>query len=117
MAGANGRSKRSQRQAGPIVDKRALLERVSHDLRNELGGIVFMAGHLAGSVTDDDVGRRVGKSATSIKRMAIRMGGLLEQLLDVAGFEVGLLVGGAIDRPPTLGVVRSPATATEARRR
>jgi nitrogen-specific signal transduction histidine kinase len=50
---------------------------ISHDLRNELGGIVFVVGHLIKTVADDEVLR----SATVIKEAAAKMARLLDELL------------------------------------
>jgi hypothetical protein len=66
------------------------IRRLSHDLRNELGGIALVAHHLSGNVTGDDFGRKVFKSATDIRQMALRMGQLLEELMDVVQFRADL---------------------------
>ena len=66
------------------------IRRLSHDLRNELGGIAFVADHLSGNVTDDDFGRKVFKSATDIRQMALRIGHLLEELVDFVKVQADL---------------------------
>ena len=50
---------------------------IGHDLRNELGGIIFTVGHLMKTVADDEVLR----SATVIKEATAKMARLLNELL------------------------------------
>jgi signal transduction histidine kinase len=76
--------------ADEIVAKRDdFLGMVSHDLRNELGGITLGVSRLIQTVSDDDSGRKVFKTATTIQRSALRMNRLIADLLDVVSIEAG----------------------------
>ena len=88
MARKGAGPKRGDGRASRIAyEKIDPIRRLSHDLRNELGGIAFVADHLSGNVTGDDFGRKVFKSATDIRQMALRMGQLLEELVDFVKFQ------------------------------
>lgn len=54
---------------------------LGHELRNELGGIIFAVGHLMQTAADDEVGQNVLRSATAIKEMTDKMSRLLNELL------------------------------------
>lgn len=62
---------------------------VSHDLRNELSGIALSAAQIVGTISDDEAGRRVFRSATNIQRITLRMSRLIGDLLDVVSIQVG----------------------------
>jgi signal transduction histidine kinase len=65
---------------------------VSHDLRNELGGISMNIAQIIQRAPDDDAGRRIFRSATNIQRITVRMSRLIGDLLDVASIEAGKLM-------------------------
>jgi signal transduction histidine kinase len=76
--------------AEEIVAKRDhFLGMVSHDLRNELGGIALSAARLLASAPNDDIGQKVFRTATNIQRITLRMSRLIGDLLDVASIEAG----------------------------
>ena len=60
---------------------------VSHDLRNELGGIGVSAARLITTAGNDDAGQKVFRTATNIQRITLRMSRLIGDLLDVASIE------------------------------
>jgi len=76
--------------ADEILAKRdEFLGMVSHDLRNELSAILLQVRQLMRDAGDNNAGRRVFRSATSIQRITLRMTRLIGDLLDVASIEVG----------------------------
>ena len=85
-----GRSTRGKPRApaptGAISD---FLRSVGHDLRNDLSAIIFVVGHLMKTATDDEAGRNVLTSSETIKKMALRMSGLINDLMDVIRIEIG----------------------------
>jgi signal transduction histidine kinase len=118
MAGKVGRPKKRQVEVGRVIaNRRESVRKVSHDLRNELGAIVFLAGHLVESAPDGDSGRRMAKSVTTIQRMALRMGRLVDHLLELVGLEAAFLAPAVAGRAPALGEVRSRAVAAAVRAR
>lgn len=85
--------------ADEIVARRDdVLSMVSHDLRNELGGIALNVAQILPRITDDEAGRRVFRSATNIQRITLRMGRLIGDLLDVVSIQVGKLTIVSEDR-------------------
>lgn len=78
--------------ADEIVARRDdFLAMVSHDLRNELGGIALSVAQIIGKTMDDEPGRGVFRSATNIQRITLRMSRLVGDLLDVVSIQVGKL--------------------------
>jgi signal transduction histidine kinase len=78
--------------ADEIVAKRDdFLGMVSHDLRNELGGIGLGMARLIKDASDDDAGRKVFRIASNVQRTTVRMSRLIGDLLDVVSIEVGKL--------------------------
>jgi signal transduction histidine kinase len=76
--------------ADAVISRRdEFLGMVSHDLRNEMGGIAVSVGQLLRHVTDDDAGRKIYRSATNIQRINLRMSRLIGDLLDVVSIDVG----------------------------
>ncbi len=76
--------------ADEIVARRDdFLGMVSHDLRNELGGIGLGVARLIRDASDDDAGRKVFRTASNIQRITVRMSRLIGDLLDVVSIEVG----------------------------
>jgi signal transduction histidine kinase len=65
---------------------------VSHDLRNELSGISMSVAQIMQRAPNDDVGRRIFRSATNVQSITLRMSRLLGDLLDVASIEAGKLM-------------------------
>jgi signal transduction histidine kinase len=77
-------------EAEEIVAKRDhFLGMVSHDLRNELGGLALSAARLITNASNDDAGQKVFRTATNIQRITLRMSRLIGDLLDVASIEAG----------------------------
>jgi signal transduction histidine kinase len=62
---------------------------VSHDIRNELGGIALSVAQILMTVSDDEAGRTVFRSASNIQRINLRMSRLIGDLLDVVSIDVG----------------------------
>ena len=78
--------------ADEIVARRDdILGMVSHDLRNELGGIGLGMARLIKDAKDDDAGRKVFRIASNVQRVTVRMTRLIGDLLDVVSIEVGKL--------------------------
>ena len=76
--------------ADAVISRRdEFLGMVSHDLRNELGGIALSVAQIQRLVTDDEAGRKVFRSATNIQRINLRMSRLIGDLLDVVSIDVG----------------------------
>lgn len=65
---------------------------VSHDLRNELGGIGTGVAQIMQRAPYDDTGRRIFRTATNVQRIALRMSRLIGDLLDIAAIEAGKLM-------------------------
>lgn len=77
-------------QADEVVARRdEFLGMVSHDLRNELGTIALNVGQILRLAGDDDSGRTVFRSATTIQRTNLRMSRLIADLLDVISIDIG----------------------------
>ena len=94
---------RAEREARLEADeatraREEILSVVSHDLRNPLGAIMMGAGTLMHSIDADDsrLGR-VHAAASRIQRQSERMARLIEDLVDFAGIQAGVL---AIARTP-----------------
>jgi signal transduction histidine kinase len=76
--------------ADAVISRRdEFLGMVSHDLRNELGGIALSVAQILKHVTDDDPGRKIFRSATNIQRVNLRMSRLIGDLLDVVSMDIG----------------------------
>jgi signal transduction histidine kinase len=67
------------------------LGRVSHDLRDLLGGIVLSAAYLEKHADDPDAGSRTRVETARIERHAARMNRLIGDLVDVASIDAGKL--------------------------
>lgn len=77
-------------EADEIVARRDdFLGMVSHDLRNELGGVALNVAYIIASVSNDDSGGPVFRCATNIQRINLRMSRLLGDLLDLVSIEAG----------------------------
>lgn len=76
--------------ADAVISRRdEFLGMVSHDLRNELGGIGLSVAQILRNVSDDDSGRKTFRAATNIERINLRMSRLIGDLLDIVSIQVG----------------------------
>ncbi len=91
LAVANARLHRRLKYA--IHARDDILGIVAHDLRNPLAAVLMQASHL--QVADPT--SRAGRAAEGIRRAALRMNRLIEDLLDVARMDAGNLT---IERVP-----------------
>lgn len=72
-----------------VIRRDTFLGMVSHDLRNELGGIAMSVAQIVKNASHDDAGGKIFRSATNVQRIALRMSRLIGDLLDVASIEAG----------------------------